>query len=54
MSNSFDRGLIVQQPVGQLSRLIGLIVSENCVGRACTTSSAQHGGQGKFMENDTQ
>ena len=48
---SFDRVLIVQQPVGQLPRFTSMAVGLNCASGACAISTARSGSQGVSMEN---
>jgi hypothetical protein len=48
---SFDRVLIVQQPVGQLPRFTSMALGLNCASGACTISTARIGRQGISMEN---
>jgi hypothetical protein len=48
---SFDRVLIVQQPVGQLPRFTSMAVGVNCASGACTICTARIGRQGISMED---
>jgi hypothetical protein len=51
---SFDRVLIVQQLVGQLSHFVDVAVWVNCAKPTCTISMARPSKQYRSMENNTQ